>query len=152
MPDQRMTDSTKPTLIVDANILMSALITQQGRVAATLIAASERYQFISCHFLYVELFKHKEKLVKLSRLPEADFLELLLGLLNRVEFLNESLLPEEVVQQAHQLVDDIDPRDVYYVALTLHHNTRLWTGDRKLADGLQAKGVSFLCTTADLTQ
>lgn len=63
----------KPTIVVDANILMSALITRQGRVAATLIEAADRYRFISCRFLYVELFKHKEKLVKLSRLPEADF-------------------------------------------------------------------------------
>lgn len=140
----------KPTIVVDANILMSALITQQGRVAATLIEASERYRFISCHFLYIELFKHKEKLVKLSRLPEADFLELLLGLLNRIEFLNESLLPASVVEQARQLVHDVDPRDSHYVALTLHYQARLWTGDRKLSEGLQAKGVTFLCTTAEL--
>lgn len=140
----------KPTIVVDANILMSALITQQGRVAATLIEASERYRFISCHFLYVELFKHKEKLVKLSRLPEADFLELLLGFLNRIEFLNESLLTASVVEQARQLVHDVDPRDRDYVALTLHYQARLWTGDRKLLEGLQAKGVPFLCTTAEL--
>lgn len=141
----------KPTIVVDANILMSALITQQGRVALTLIEQAERYRFVSCHFLYVELFKHKEKLVKLSRLPEADFLELLLGLLNRIDFLNESLLPIDVIEQARELVHDIDPRDVYYVALTLHYNARLWTGDRKLIEGLQAKDVTFLCTTAELT-
>ncbi|SFE29441.1 PIN domain-containing protein [Spirosoma endophyticum] len=140
----------KPTIVVDANILMSALITQQGRVAATLIEASDRYRFISCHFLYIELFKHKEKMVKLSRLSEADFLELLLGLLNRIEFLNESLLPASAIEQARQLVYDVDPRDSHYVALALQYKARLWTGDRKLSEGLQAKGVTFLCTTADL--
>lgn len=79
-------------------------------------------------------------------------MELLLGLLNRIEFLNESLLPVTIVEQARELVQDIDPRDVYYGALTLHHNARLWTGDRKLSDGLQAKGATFFCTTAELTQ
>lgn len=140
----------KPTLVVDANILISALITRQGRVATTLLEVGERYRLVSCHFLYVELFKHKEKLVKLSRLSEPDFLDYLLGILNCIEFMSESLLPVQVVEQARLLVQDIDPRDVYYVALTLHHNARLWTGDRKLSDGLLTKGVAFLCTTADL--
>lgn len=125
---------TSPTsrqpLVVDANILMSALITQQGKVAVTLLDVSEQFQLISCHFLYIELFKHKEKLVKLSRLPEADFLEYLLGILNRIEFLSESLLPDVCINQARELVADVDPRDVYYVALALHQNARLWTGDR----------------------
>ena len=146
-----MAQATKPAIVVDANILMSALITQQGRVAATLLDAGERYRLVSRHFLYVELFKHKEKLVKLSRLSEANFLDYLLGILNRIEFLSESLLPIDTLEQARLLVQDVDPRDAYYVALALHQNARLWTGDRKLADGLQAKGVTFLCTTADLT-
>ena len=145
----------KPTIVVDANILMSALITKQGQVAAMLLDAGERYRFVSCHFLYIELFKHKEKLVKLSRLPEADFLDYLLGILNRIEFLSEALMPTDTLEQARLLVQDVDPRDVYYVALTLHQNARpggarLWTGDRKLSDGLQAKGVTFICKTADL--
>lgn len=140
----------KPPLVVDANILMSALITQQGRVAATLLDAGERYRLISRHFLYVELFKHKEKLVKLSRLTEPDFLDYLLGILNRIEFLSESLLPVALIEQARELVADVDPRDIYYVALALYYDARLWTGDRKLSDGSVAKGVTFLCSTADL--
>jgi predicted nucleic acid-binding protein len=76
---------TKPVVVVDANVLMSALITQQGRVALAIVDAAERYRLVSCHFLYVELFKHKEKLVRLSRLSESDFLELLLTLLNRMK-------------------------------------------------------------------
>ena len=100
--------------------------------------------------MYVELFKHKDKLVKLSGLAEPDFLDYLLGILNRIEFQSESLLPSDILEKARLLVDDIDPRDVYYVALTLYLQGRLWTGDRKLAEGLQKKGVSFLCSTADL--
>ncbi|MBO0933058.1 PIN domain-containing protein [Fibrella aquatilis] len=140
----------KPIIVVDANILMSALITQQGKIAFALLEASERYRLVSCHFLYVELFKHKDKLVKLSGLDEPDFLDFLLGILNRVEFQSESLLPVDVVNKARLLVADIDPRDIYYVALTIHLRARLWTGDRKLAEALQKKGISFLCSTADV--
>ncbi len=143
-------DSTKPIIIVDANILMSALITHQGRVANALIESSERYHFVSCHFLYVELFKHKAKMLKASRLAETDFLELLLGLLNRIEFVNESLLSADIISRAKQLVQDIDPRDVYYVALSIHHNAPIWTGDQKLLTGLHAKGFTQIGTTATL--
>lgn len=141
----------KPVIVVDANILMSALITQQGKIASVHLEASEHYRLISCHFLYVELFKHKDKLVRLSGLTEPDFLDYILGILNRIEFQSESLLPVDILEKARLLVDDIDPRDVYYVALTLHRQGRLWTGDRKLAEGLHKKSVSFLCSTADLT-
>jgi len=140
----------KPTVIIDANILMSVLITQQGRVAATFIEAADRYRFISCHFLYVELFRHKEKMVRLSKLPETDFLDYLLGVLNRIEFLSELLIPETIHQQARSLVDDIDPRDANYIALAIHTNAPLWTGDRRLVEGLQARGFNQFCTTADL--
>lgn len=140
----------KPTVVIDANILMSVLITKQGQVAATFIEAADRYRFISCHFLYVELFRHKEKLIKLSRLPETDFLDYLLGILNRIEFLSESLIPEEILQQARLLVQDIDPRDINYIALSIHTNAPLWTGDRKLVAGLNAKGFDQFRKTADL--
>jgi predicted nucleic acid-binding protein len=42
-----------------------------------------------------------------------------------VEFLNEALLPAEVLEQATVLVENVDPKDVNYVALAMHTNALL---------------------------
>lgn len=38
---------------------------------------------------------------------------------------------------------DIDKTDAPHVALTMHLDGLLWTGDKKLKQGLQEKGCDF---------
>lgn len=139
----------KEKIIIDANILMSTLITQQGKVAQTFWKVTKEYHLISCQFLYIELFKHKNRILKASKLEENDFLDYLHSILNTIEFISEILIPEEIMKQAQQLVSDIDERDVNYVALSIHFNTPIWTGDRKLSLGLKDKGFTKIIHTED---
>ncbi|MDR1406092.1 MAG: hypothetical protein LBI89_02680 [Prevotellaceae bacterium] len=44
----------------------------------------------------------------------------------------------------------MDFDDFAFVALSMHLDARLWTGDRKLVNGLLQKGYSRLITTTDL--
>ncbi|MEY4540668.1 MAG: hypothetical protein RLZZ306_2425 [Bacteroidota bacterium] len=143
---------SKEKLIVDANILMSTLITQQGKVAHTFLKLAKEYQLVSCQFLYIELFKHKDRILKASKLEENEFLDYLLSVLNNIEFISEILIPEDVIKQAQELVLGIDERDVNYVALSLHLNAPIWTGDRKLSLGLKDKGFTNLVQTSDFNE
>jgi predicted nucleic acid-binding protein len=43
---------------------------------------------------------------------------------------------------AATLCQGIDENDIAHVALTLELNGLLWTGDRKLKNGLQSKGFN----------
>lgn len=142
---------TTTKLVVDTNIVMSALMTPEGRIGKTILDISNKVQLIACHYLYVELFHHKDKILKINKMPESDFLELLLHLLNRFEFISEERIPSEHWQQAIHLVADIDPKDTAHVALALHLNAPLWTGDQTLITGLRAKGFALVTTTAELT-
>ena len=137
-------------LVIDTNIMMSALITPQGRVGRSILEVAKQSRLMACHHMYVELFHHKEKILKSNKLTESDFLELLLHLLNKCEFVNEERIAPDCWQRADQLVNDIDPKDTPFIALALHLNAPLWTGDRKLADGLRAKNFPLLITTAEL--
>jgi predicted nucleic acid-binding protein len=41
------------------------------------------------------------------------------------------------------LCKDIDPKDAAYVSLAIHLDCKIWSGDKKLRDGLLAKGVDI---------
>ena len=140
----------KPLLVVDTNVVVSTLISGQGATSQVFIEASVSHQFVSCHYLYVELFKHKDKLLRLSKLPEPDFLDYLLRVLNRIEFISETLIPAQTQADALALVAPVDPKDVAFVALALHLDAPLWTGDRRLQTGLAGQGFTAILGTADV--
>lgn len=138
------------TLVVDANVVMSALITAGGRAASVLLQPPAETRLVSCHFLQIELFKHKSRIEDFSGLAEKELLELLYELLSGVEFINEAYIPFACWQQAHRLLLDVDPNDTPYVALTIHLDASLWTDDRRLIEGLAAKGFLNCVSTADV--
>lgn len=59
---------SKRPVIVDTNILFSALLTNRSKFAETLLATEN--DFFICEMVLVELFKHKEKIINLSGLSE----------------------------------------------------------------------------------
>ena len=44
--------------------------------------------------------------------------------------------------EARRLCHDVDPKDTPFVALALHVDGRLWTGDEELKAGLRRKGFN----------
>ena len=51
---------------------------------------------------------------------------------------------------AEQLVADIDPKDVPYVAYSRHFRCKIWSGDKALMRGLEKKGFLNFISTNDL--
>ena len=101
---------------------------------------SEDLEFFSCRFAIVELFKHKEKISKFSKLTEDEILTSLYRLLKIINFYNEDLISREILKKAYELCSGIDEKDTLFVALTLEINGYLWTGDKKLKEELISKG------------
>jgi predicted nucleic acid-binding protein len=138
------------TLVVDTNIIFNALISANSRAAMFLLEPPTSVRLVSCHFLQIELFKHKERIQQLSGLGDEALLELLYELMSHIEFINEAYIPFACWQRAHQLLAEIDPNDVPFLALGIHLNAQLWTGDRRMIDGLLARGYIELITTRQL--
>jgi len=97
-------------------------------------------QLFSPRFLFIELFKHKERLSRASGLPDTDLLEGLYAVVSQLEFVSEANIPMGTWLGAYRLCKEIDKDDTPYVALTLHVDGRLWTEDEKLKTALQARG------------
>lgn len=140
------------TLVVDTNIIFNALISANSRAATILLNPPDGIQFVSCHFLQIELFKHKERIRQLSGLSDEQLLALLYELMSHIRFVNESYVPFVSWRDATVLLTDIDLNDVAFLALAIHLEADLWTGDLRLTNGLRSKGYNRLMTTAELAQ
>jgi len=137
-------------ITVDANILFSALITPEGRLARIISNPSLQVQLVSGHYLIEELTKHHHKIVRFSKKSEGDVLELKQSYLKSIVLYDETLIDEMHWLEAEALTDDVDHFDVSYVALALQTNGLLWTGDKKLTAHLKAMGFDRVVDTAEL--
>ena len=125
-------------VIVDANIAYKCLHSGRGDLRER-IGPGGHPNFFSPRFLFVELFKHKERLERASGLPETDLLAGLLTLLSQLEFVNEANIPVGTWVEAYRLCRGTDENDTAYVALTLHMDGRFWTEDNALKVSLRAR-------------
>jgi predicted nucleic acid-binding protein len=128
-------------IIVDTNVIFSALL--RGQATFTKLLLTSEHRFFVCEQVLVELFKRKEKIVKASQLTEDDVIQLYSVLLRRINLFKEELISPENRLAAYRLCCDVDETDAPHVALTLELSGLLWTGDRKLKDGLKSKGFDL---------
>ena len=129
------------TVIVDTNILFSVLLGKSKKFR-DIILTEKNVTFYSCKFVIVELFKQKKRIEKYSSLEEDEILELLYGFLKRINFFDEDSVTDKSRQRAHDLCNNIDEKDTPHVAITIELDGLLWTRDKKLREGLQAKGFA----------
>ena len=126
-------------VIVDANIAFKCLHAGRSDLRSR-IGPGQHPQLFSPRFLFVELFKHKERLASAAKRPEPELLEALYALVSRLEFVNEANIPVGTWVEAYRLCKGTDEKDTPYVALTLHLDGRLWTEDEQLKTGLRVQG------------
>jgi len=137
-------------IIVDTNIVFSALLNSNSNIGALLLDTSDTFEFYSCKYLQKEIRNYTDKIRKYSGLNESDLAELINLVENRIFFINEKLLPSPIITEAKNLVSDIDFDDFAFVAVSKYLDAWLWTGDKKLTVGLRKKGFSRVVSTADL--
>lgn len=125
-------------VIVDANIAFQGLISGREDLRGRL-GPGGNPQLFTPRFLFVELFKHKERLIRASSLTEEDLLAGLYTLVSRIEFVNEANISMGTWLEAHRLCREVDAKDTPYIALTLHLDGRFWTEDSELKKGLRAR-------------
>ncbi|RYC71565.1 MULTISPECIES: PIN domain-containing protein [Spirosoma] len=132
--------SSKPPLVVDTNIVFKALRAKQSAIRDALI--DNQYQLYAPKFLIVEIFKHKEKLLRNNAQLEDELYEYLNGLLQRITFVSEESISIGSYLEAYRLCKGIDEKDVPFVALAIELGCSLWTRDQPIREGLTARGFT----------
>jgi predicted nucleic acid-binding protein len=77
-------------------------------------------------------------------------MEAKLLLFDKIIFIRKELIPQKELINAFELVKDIDPFDLDFIALTAYLKAKLWTGDKKLYNGLKANGFKSVINTPEL--
>ncbi|MGN7886365.1 PIN domain-containing protein [Dyadobacter sp. 22481] len=137
-------------IIVDVNIIFSAFITPNGKLAKILTHPDLPARRISCYYAVVELFKHQSKIVKCSKKSVDDVIGDLFDVLTGMHLFNETLIEAEYWKEAERLTAGVDSFDINYVALALQTGGVLWTGDKKLVEHLHKMGFRQTVSTAEL--
>ena len=137
-------------VVVDTNIIFSAILNTEGTIA-DLLLSDNPFDFYTPSYIWKELSKHEDKLLKILRLDSSEQLqELKFMTTQNIRFISEFQVKVEDWEKAHKLTIDIDFDDIAFIALTLHLNGILWTGDKKLRTGLARKGFDALINTQEL--
>jgi len=139
-------------LIADTNIIMSALMKPSG-VVASVFKEKQVTQFIAPNYLLVEIHNYWNKIKRYSSLSEFDLVKELRLYESIIVFYAPENVPQKYKTKAYDLTNDIDPKDIAFVALHLYKKHKIWTGDKKLIKGLTAKGYGHIfVTTAQLKE
>lgn len=125
-------------IVIDTNIIFSMLLKRASRLRQEFFEQTD--EFYSPNFVMVELFKHKERLLKRSELSETEIYELLHTILERVHFINEYTITKRNKLKAFRMCQNVDENDTPIVALVLELTARLWTRDKQLKQGLRKQG------------
>ena len=137
-------------IVVDANIVFSGILNSNGKIGDLLINSYPFFSFIAPDFLRTEIYNHYDKLLKISNLTLSQLLEAEYHIYKSITFVSEEQISEESWLFANELVSDIDPKDIIYIAFAQQFDCKLWTGDKKLINGLAQKEYHNILTTDDL--
>ena len=138
-------------IVVDTNIVFSAILNSNSRIGKILLNSKEHFQFFTCNYLRTEIQRHRNKLLKLTKLTEDQLSELEDLITQHVTFIDERLIPQDLLIKTEIQLKAIDPDDTVFVALTKHLEGKLWTGDLQLYNGLNAKHFKNIILTSELS-
>ncbi|WP_310991787.1 PIN domain-containing protein [Aequorivita marina] len=139
-------------IVVDTNIIFSAILSPEGTISDLLLNSFETFDFYAPTFVLDELKTHQNKILQISGLSEDDLDFLKRILLKKVTLINVEAFQNKSWQKALELTSNVDEFDTPFIALCIELEAQLWTGDKKLIKGLGLKGIDWLFDTAKMKE
>ena len=135
-------------IVVDSNIIFSALI-----------SGKETYlDIVRINDVYIpdiilsELNQYETRIISKAKLKQADFRLFIRMFFEKVIVIPKFAISAESWLEAYRICNDVDEKDTPFIALSLEFKIPLWTGDKKLIDGIRKKGFDDFVTTEELLE
>ena len=97
-------------LVVDTNIVFSAIISDKGKIGELLLNKPNDLQFLSPAFLLEELHFHTKKILSVTGYSEPEYQQIKSLITKHIEFIDLKSISEENWETAYHLIKDIDER------------------------------------------
>lgn len=132
-------------VVADANVVFSALISGKS-IYLEIFESAEVYV---PDFIFTEIARYELRIRQRVHLQEhlKSFTQ---ELFSYITVIPNLAIESGSFMRAHSLCRDIDPEDIPFVALSIELAVPLWTNDKKLIDGLQAKGYRNLISSSEI--
>lgn len=125
-------------LVIDANILISILIRNQGTRA---LFFSNSFTLFAPEFLLEEIHKHEAEIMTKANISKQEFDFFLHLVASKIIFIPRLIFAKHI-ETASKISPD--KNDVLYFALALKLQSSIWSNDKKLKN---QKTVTVLSTT-----
>ena len=112
-------------LVLDSNIIFSALI---KKPKTRDIILSDFFELYAPEYIFNEIIKHKELLLRKSKLDQGDFDALLLLLQKHIHLVTKEKYDKKMAI-AEDILRNIDITDSPFLALALAFNCSIWSND-----------------------
>ncbi len=113
----------KITIVVDANVILSALL---GGSARFILFKSE-FSFVTTRHTLGEVKKYAAMVAKKSDVSKKEIIHALTLL--PIKIYDQDFYKNKL-RQANKLIGSVDPKDADILALTIQLDTYLWTADK----------------------
>lgn len=110
----------------------------------------DNFTFFGPGLLIDELERYAPKISAYTKLDAIQLSQIEQLIISNITLVSEELISKWSWISAYELTKDIDEDDTPFVALALELDTKLWTGDKVLAKGLQKKGSGIIIDTSDM--
>ena len=114
-------------IVVDANVICSAMLAKGETIN---LLYSDELEAIAPELLFNEVEKHKDELLKKSKLSEDEFNKVLLLLKRRVRIIPIEEF-KDFLLKANKLLK-LHTKDTEYIALAMKYNCPLWSKEKLL--------------------
>ena len=131
-------------IVIDTNIIFAILGRSDSKYAP--IFFSENHQIFGSTFLIVELFKHKERILKKSKITDAEFYHQLHLILDTLQIIPSSEITTANYYKAFRVCKHVDIKDIDYIALALEKKALIWTKDKPIITAIQQSGIIEIFT------
>lgn len=137
-------------VVVDTNIIFSAILNSNGLIGELLFNSEDQFEFYSSEFIIDELTRYKTKLQSLTKMTEEKIDISIHQTLKNIDLISSEAISETYWKQAYELAADVDEDDTPFLATAIGIEANIWTGDKRLINGLRAKGFQGIYSTAEL--
>ena len=134
-------------VIVDANIVFSAILNTNGKIGDLLLNSKGIIEFIAPRYMLREIVKYHHKIMSLANIDREELERIQYHIVRNITFISEEQIPDNYWIKAEKIVHDVDAKDTPYIAFSNYMRVKIWTGDKALIKGLLKKGFKKCIST-----